>query len=35
MNDMAKSIPRINATPEDRKLEHQSTMIKLEGILGN
>jgi len=31
VNDMARRIPKINVALEDRKLKHQSTMIKIKG----
>ena len=33
MGDIARSIPRINATLEDRQADFQPTMIELEGKL--
>ena len=31
VNEIARNIPRINATLEDRHADHQSTMLEVEG----
>jgi len=33
MNDVAKNIPKISATLEESHVEHQSTMIEIEGTI--
>lgn len=33
VNDIARNIPRISVASEDREVEHQSTMIEIEGTL--
>ena len=35
VNDLARNIPKINATLEDRKVDHQSTMLEVEGKILN
>ena len=35
VNDVARNIPIINATLEDRKADHQSTMLEVEGKILN
>ena len=35
MNDVAKNIPKISATLEESHVEHQSTMIEIEGTIWN
>ena len=34
-NDIANNITRINASLEDRKEDHQSTMLEVEGKISN
>ena len=33
VNDVAINIPRISVALEDRQAEHQSTMVKIEGLI--
>ena len=35
VNDLARSIPRINAALEDRQVDHQSTTLEVEGKILN
>ena len=35
VNDIARSIPRINASLEDRQAEHQSTMLEVKAKISN
>jgi hypothetical protein len=35
MEDMGKSVPRIYATPDNKKAEYQSHRIEVEGMINN
>ena len=35
VNDIARNIPRINASLEDKQEDHQSTMLKVDGKISN
>ena len=35
VNDIARNMPKINASLEDRKIDHQSTMLEVESKILN
>ena len=35
VNEIARNIPRINSTLEDRQADHLSTMLEVEGKISN
>lgn len=35
MNDISQDIPRISLTLEDKQVEHQPTMLEIEGTIPN
>ena len=35
VNDIARNIPKINVALDNRKADHQSTMVEVEGKISN